>query len=153
MNRRNDRGKYGALSFGEILSRCLHSKCPVCGTGRLFAKLTRLGSLRDFFLPLEECEFCHFHFARQPGYYLGVVTPILPILALAVGAIFAVFAYLVFDLDLNTILSWGSVGLGIGFILLFRTAVAIYVSIDHAVDPPTKDADTEPSTSQPPDKD
>ncbi len=121
--------------FFAILARCLQSRCPVCGQGRLFAKLTHLQRIRDFFLPLEHCEHCGFRFNRQPGYYFGVVTPILPILALCTGVIFAAFAYLECQQELQVVLTWGAVGIGVGFFLFFRTAIAIYVALDHAIDP------------------
>lgn len=125
-------------SFGEIFSLCLHSKCPVCGRGRLFSKMTSLRGARDLFLPLEHCEVCHFRFGRQPGYYLGVITPILPILALVTGAIFSGITYFGFHQEIETVLAWGAVGVGIGFAGFFRTAVAVYVAIDHAIDPPKR---------------
>lgn len=131
----------GDASFFVILSRSLSSKCPVCGQGRLFSKLSRLQQLSDLFLPLKQCEICSFRFGRQPGYYLGVVTPILPFLSLMTGAIFAGTTYFGFHQDLETVLTWGAVGVGIGFLLLFRTAIAVYVALDHAIDPPKKDID------------
>jgi uncharacterized protein (DUF983 family) len=123
-------------SFFVILSRTLSSRCPVCGQGRLFSKLSRLQRFTDFFLPLDHCENCHFRFGRQPGYYFGVVTPILPMLALVMGVFFVAVAYFGFQPKLEIVLTWGAVGVGVGFFLFFRTAVAIYVALDHAIDPP-----------------
>jgi hypothetical protein len=97
--------------------------------------------VRDLFFPLERCNACHFRFGRQPGYYFGVVTPILPILALATGAAFAGIAYFGFHQELKTVLTWGAVGVGIGFLMFFRTAIAVYVALDHAIDPPKNDAE------------
>lgn len=126
-------------TFGEIFFRCLRSKCPVCGRGKLFEKITNLSQMRDLFLPLTSCTVCFFRFGRQPGYYFGVVTPILPLLSLAVGLVFAGTAHFGFHRELESVLTWGGVGLGIGILLFFRTSIAIYVALDHAIDPPERD--------------
>lgn len=127
-------------TVGEVFSRCLRSRCPVCGRGRLFAEITHLPSVRYLFVPLERCDACAFRFGRQPGYYFGVVTPILPILALATGGVFAGVAYFGLEQDLQSVLAWGAAGIAAGFFLFFRTAIAVYVALDHAIDPPKNDA-------------
>src|SRR5271169_1686622 len=129
----------GGASFFVILSRSLSSKCPVCGRGRLFSKLSRLRRFADLFLPLKQCEACSFRFGRQPGYYFGVVTPILPILSLATGLVFAGAAYFGLHQELEAVFAWGAMGVGTGFLLFFRTAMAVYVALDHVIDPPKRD--------------
>lgn len=124
------------VSFFIILSRCLSSKCPVCGRGRLFAKFYLVQGFNEVFIPLKECRICGFRFGRQPGYYFGVVTPTLPILALMMGAIFAGVTYFGFHQEIDSVLLWGGVGVAIGFFLFFRTAIAVYIALDHAIDPP-----------------
>lgn len=133
--------KEGA-SFFVILSRSLSSQCPVCGRGRLFSRLTRVRRMAELFMPLKQCAACGFSFGRQPGYYLGVVTPILPILALMMGAVFAGVSYFVIHHPLETTLAWGGVGVGFGLVVFFRTAIAVYVALDHAIDPPKQGEDS-----------
>lgn len=89
-------------------------------------------------MPLERCRVCDFLFGRQPGYYFGVVTPILPLLALATGMVFSGISYFGFHQERDTALEWGVVGLILGFILFFRTAIAVYVALDHTIDPPAR---------------
>jgi hypothetical protein len=55
------------------------------------------------------------------------------------GAIFAGVTYFGFHQELDIVLGWGGVGVGIGFLLFFRTAIAVYVALDHAIDPPKQD--------------
>jgi uncharacterized protein (DUF983 family) len=129
-------------SFFIILSRALSSKCPVCGQGQLFAKLHQIQNSTHFFIPLEVCNNCKFQFGRQPGYYFGVITPILPILALATGAFSAGIIYFVFKQKVETVLRWAGAGTLVGFLLFFRTAVAIYIALDHAIDPPNKEGNS-----------
>lgn len=88
---------------------------------------------------MERCDACSFRFGRQPGYYFGVVTPILPILALAAGAVVAGIAHFGFHQELETVLAWGGLGTAVGLLLFFRTAIAVYVALDHAVDPPARE--------------
>ncbi|MDR3606391.1 MAG: hypothetical protein P4M08_03310 [Oligoflexia bacterium] len=120
----------------RVLSRCLRSKCPVCGQGRLFASPADIRNFSEIFLPLKKCSACGFRFSRQPGYYFGAVTPILPILALMTGTIFAGVSYFGLHQELDAVIMSGATGVILGFILLFRTAIAIYIALDHAVDPP-----------------
>ena len=75
-------------SFLEILFLCLRSRCPVCGQGSLFTPITKIRTIRDLCLPPECCCHCQFLFRREPGYYFGVLTPVLPILSLLTGLIF-----------------------------------------------------------------
>ncbi len=119
-----------------VFQRCLRHQCPVCLNGRLYAKLAETRRIHDLIFPLEFCPSCHFRFAREPGYYVGIITPLLPILSLGTGAIFAALAYFFSNGDVDTALISGAIGLGLGFILLFRTSIAIYVAIDHLVNRP-----------------
>lgn len=98
----------------------------MCGQGRLF----------ELFLPPDRCEVCRFQFARQPGYYFGVLTPILPILSLMTGIFFAGVSYFGFHEAIDSVLVSGGVGIAVGFGAFFRTAIAIYIALDHAIDPP-----------------
>jgi hypothetical protein len=123
-------------SFLNILFRTLTSKCPVCGEGKLFSKLNDVQSGTDLFIPLKNCNRCQFQFARQSGYYFGVVTPVLPILALFTGAFFAGTSYFGFHTEAEDALYWGGAGIIVGVFLFFRPAIALYIAIDHAIDPP-----------------
>jgi uncharacterized protein (DUF983 family) len=125
-------------SFFTILSRCLKSECPVCGEGRLFAHITRVESVGEIFFPLEKCAVCGFKFAREPGYYLGVLMPVLPILSLPMGAFFAAVSYFYLNLDLDSVFAALILGLIVGCLMCFRTSIALYVTFDHSIRPPTE---------------
>jgi uncharacterized protein (DUF983 family) len=124
-------------SFLKILSLSLCSKCPVCERGRLFVPYLQAHRFRDYFLPLENCESCRFQFGREPGYYFGVLTPTLSILALGLGILFSGISYFLFHLDLVDVILIGALGLIMGLILFFRTAIAVFIAFDHAIDPPS----------------
>ena len=95
-------------------------------------------------MPAENCNVCGFKFAREPGYYFGVLTPTLSLLSLGVGALFALSALFLVGLHIPTVLAAGAVGIGIGTIGFFRTAIAIFISFDHLVDPPSQAFRTDP---------
>ncbi len=126
----------GQKSFFEILSLCLRSTCPVCGSGPLFKAITKARKAREFFLPLKSCKHCGFLFGREPGYYFGVLTPLLPMMSLGVGLVFAGATYGLLETDLSGVLAGGAVGIVLGFFGFFRTSIAIYIALDHAIDPP-----------------
>jgi hypothetical protein len=65
-----------------------------------------------------------------------VLTPVLPLLALVAGAACAGLYYWVAQPEnILELLIPGGVGVALGFVIFFRPALAIYVRIDHAVDP------------------
>lgn len=136
MNKRDDLMS-SSKSFFQILSLCLRSICPVCGQGRLFVSIFKLRSVTDFFLPPHHCQSCGFQFRREAGYYFGVLTPLLPLFSLATGLCFVLAYYLtVRPEDPYQLLLPGALGTACGFIFFFRSAIAIYISLDHAIDPP-----------------
>lgn len=99
--------------------------------------LRKIRSFAHLFIPPGHCGYCGFRFRRESGYYFGVLTPLLPIFALATGLVFIASYYLwarpVHALDLL----WpGIVGTVVGFIVFLRPTLAIFISIDHAIDPP-----------------
>lgn len=52
---------------GHILSL----KCPNCGKSKVFYK--NENSFISFPKMKEDCESCHYHFDREPGYFLGAM--------------------------------------------------------------------------------
>ena len=125
--------------FFHILYLCLRSRCPVCEKGRLFRRLLEVRSIGELFLPLKNCDVCGFKFGREPGYFFGIITPTLPILALATALISVIADYAIcHPEDSRDLIPVGVVGGCIGLVLFFRTSIAIYVAIDHAIDPPKK---------------
>jgi len=122
-------------SFFDLLFLCLQSKCPVCAEGKLFARFWSFKSDGPIFLPLEYCSVCGFKFNREPGYLSGCFFPILPIIALFVAALFAATAYFILKLDPDEIVVATLLGAVVGFIIFFRTAIAIFIAIDHAIHP------------------
>ena len=51
-------------SYFTVLSRAWRLRCPRCGQSKLFAGWIRMKP---------ECENCHLHYQREPGYFLGSI--------------------------------------------------------------------------------
>jgi hypothetical protein len=54
------------------------------------------------------------------------------------GIFFAGISYFGFHEEIDGVLAWGGLGIAIGFVAFFRTAIAIYIALDHAIDPTTE---------------
>ncbi|MES2763806.1 MAG: DUF983 domain-containing protein [Bacteroidota bacterium] len=48
----------------------MKEKCPNCGKGNVYAKKKRFLELP---VMKDDCEVCHYHFDREPGYFLGAM--------------------------------------------------------------------------------
>ncbi len=55
---------------GNLWMRIIKEKCPNCGKGNVYAKKTKFLQLP---VMKEDCEVCHYHFDREPGYFLGAM--------------------------------------------------------------------------------
>lgn len=125
-------------SFPELLSLCLRSTCPVCARGRLFVSRARARSPREHFLPARRCDSCGFEFTREPGYFLGAITPVLQLLALGFAAAVGGLSYAFAGARLPEVLYVGAAAAALGLLVFSRTAVAVFIAIDHALDPPRR---------------
>ncbi len=55
---------------GSLFMRIMKEKCPNCGKGNVYAKKKRFLELP---VMKDDCEVCHYHFDREPGYFLGAM--------------------------------------------------------------------------------
>jgi uncharacterized protein (DUF983 family) len=55
---------------GSLFMRIMKEKCPNCGTGDVYAKKTKFLELP---VMKDDCDICHYHFDREPGYFLGAM--------------------------------------------------------------------------------
>jgi uncharacterized protein (DUF983 family) len=55
---------------GNLFMEIMKEKCPNCGKGDVYAKKRRFLELP---VMKEECDICHYHFDREPGYFLGAM--------------------------------------------------------------------------------
>lgn len=98
-------------------------------------ELTRLS---DIWEPAKSCRYCRFVYRREAGYFFGAIIPVLPILSLLTGALIAGAYYVVArPVEVEDALPYGAMGVALGFISLYRVAIAIYIAFDHTIDPPS----------------
>jgi uncharacterized protein (DUF983 family) len=56
--------------MGNTILNVINEKCPKCGEGYVFKQ-----QVSYLHLPImnNECEKCHYHYDREPGYFLGAM--------------------------------------------------------------------------------
>ena len=128
----------------RYLWRAMRLKCPVCGTRPIFVKTWRVRSFHDWFTPLDGCPRCGYPYEREPGYFLLAVFGFNPGFAVFVGV--SVFVWLAETRDIGVMNVWAfllAVGLPIPIInvLVARHAKALFIALDHFVDPHVRDGD------------
>ena len=55
---------------GNLFIRVMKEKCPNCGKGDVYRKKTKFLELP---VMKDDCDICHYHFDREPGYFLGAM--------------------------------------------------------------------------------
>ncbi len=129
----------------RYLWRAMCLKCPVCGTRPIFIPWYRVRSFHDWFTPLDGCPRCGYPYEREPGYFLLAVFGFNPGFAVFVAVV--IFIYLAYTQeDLGHMPAWAfmcAVGLPVPIIniLIARHAKALFIALDHFVDPHVHDLD------------
>jgi predicted RNA-binding Zn-ribbon protein involved in translation (DUF1610 family) len=123
--------------LGVFLRRAIQLRCPECGVSPMFVPLARTRSLHDWYQPLDGCPRCGYAYEREPGYFLlaiwgsqyGVVAGFgvtLGLILLSAG------------LSLTKVLWFTCVPMFILAVAFIRHAKAIYLAVDHFIDPQRK---------------
>ncbi len=128
----------------RYLWRAMRLKCPVCGTRPIFIPWYRVRSFHDWFTPLDGCPRCGYPYEREPGYFLLAVFGFNPGFAVFVATV--IFIYLAETDQAVQMPAWQFmcvVGLPVPIIniIIARHAKALFVALDHFVDPHVHDAD------------
>ncbi len=118
-----------------FLWRALRLKCPVCGRSPIFVPVTRTRSVMDWFTPLDGCPRCGFPFEREPGYFLFSLWVLNFGFVVSVALISYIF--LEYYCDVSTPVLLVATGLPAPFvgILIARHAKALFIAVDHFIDP------------------
>lgn len=129
----------------RYLWRAARLKCPVCGVRPIFVPLKRVRSFHDWFTPLDGCPRCGYPYEREPGYFL------LAIFGFNFG--FAVFLGMgsfiglvllgqdVVNMPWWQLVLWTILPIPIVNVLIARHAKALFVALDHFVDPHVREND------------
>jgi uncharacterized protein (DUF983 family) len=117
------------------LRRALRLRCPECGISPIFKPWRETRALFDWFTPLDGCPRCGYAYQREEGYFLlatwGVNYGVVAGLALLISMMFewlhplTMWQYVLYVFTPMPLLSFA----------LVRHAKAIWLAIDHFVDP------------------
>jgi len=124
-----------APTIWTSLRRALRLRCPECGISPIFTPWRDTRSLFDWFTPLDGCPRCGYAYQREEGYFLlatwGVNYGVVAGLALLISMMFewlhplTMWQYVLYVFTPMPLLSFA----------LVRHAKAIWLAIDHFVDP------------------
>lgn len=119
-----DEPQHSVLST-PYFRRALRLRCPVCGEGKMFARMTMW----------QTCPVCGFPFEREPGYWTNAVT--LNFMTTGGLAVLLVVPLAYSGLPVLVVLALGLI-LGTLFPLLcFQHSKALWLAIDLRIRPPT----------------
>ncbi len=115
----------GRTGYWTSVGRAWRLCCPRCGQGRLFKNLISMNA---------ECDHCHLHYEREPGYFLGSIYINYGLTALLVTLFY-------FALFFSGVVSpqealWTVTAFALVFpIWFFRYARSLWMGFDHYWDP------------------
>jgi uncharacterized protein (DUF983 family) len=129
------RGPFTAGNAALYLRRAIRLRCPVCGEHPIFAGWRRTRGLAQWLTPLEGCPRCRYRYDREPGYFL-LATWAFDYAAVGGAALAAWFLLSTFtDLPLVPMLLLLLLPMPVASVLLVRHAKALWLALDHFVDP------------------
>lgn len=130
-----------AAKAGAYFTRAARLRCPVCGTKPIFPRAHTVRRPFDWFTPLDGCPRCGYAYEREPGYFLLAVW----VIDCGCGSLLGALIYLAleFRADPPWYVLLPSVILPVlAFDVLFvRHAKALFMAIDHLLDPHVKGGD------------
>ncbi len=134
----------GVREAFAYLGRAALLRCPVCGTKPIFLPMRRVRRLDDWFAPLDGCPRCGYAYEREPGYFLLAIFGFNLGFAVFVGI--TVFTIIAATHDIAAMPTWELLAktvLPIPFLnlLIARHCKALFIALDHFVDPHVRDAD------------
>ena len=105
--------------------RALRLRCPVCGEGRMFARMAMQ----------QTCPACGFPFEREPGYWTNAVT--LNFMTMGGLAVLLVAPLAYSGLPVLLVIALGMLLAALFPLLAFRHIKALWLAIDLRIRPPT----------------
>ena len=118
----------------DRIGGALRLACPACGRGRLFESAWRMA---------RRCPVCGLAFEREDGYFVGAMyVGMVTTSAIAIG-LYAV-GRLLLDLDAGVLLAVLIIAMVALPPLLWRHTRALWLAIDHAIDPRASGRDGPP---------
>jgi uncharacterized protein (DUF983 family) len=121
--------------FAQYMKRACRLTCPECGRSPIFKPLRQVRGITDWLRPLDGCPRCRYRYEREEGYFLlaiwvinyGIVGGLAVFLALTLDALVG--------LTLRQQILYVVLPMPFLSFLLARHAKALFLAIDHFVDP------------------
>lgn len=122
-------------SLIRYLARAMRLRCPECGISPLFVKFRNTRSVRDWFTPLDGCPRCGYAYEREDGYFLVAIWGVHYFVVAGAGLVAGLMADLLFRVSLIVLVSAVCVPMVLFGFFFARWSKAIYLAIDHFIDP------------------
>jgi len=124
--------------FWPFFVRSLRLRCPECGISPIFMPLRRVGSLWDWFTPLDGCPRCGYAYLREDGYFL-LATWVINYGIVALLAVIVSFTLdSVLHLSIRQQILYVFLPMPFVSFLLARHAKSMWLAMDHYFDPHRK---------------
>lgn len=112
--------------------------CPVCGAKPIFKKWHRVRSFYDWFTPLDGCPRCGYPYEREPGYFLLAVFGF----NFGIGTTLGIGSFICLaewgdaaDMSIWTLILTTAAPIPVLNLLIARHMKALFIALDHFVDP------------------
>ena len=124
--------------LGRFVGRALRLQCPECGRHPVFTPARKVRSLYDWFYPLDGCPQCGYAYEREDGYFLIAIWAVNYGLVGALGMTAGLLMQAYTTLSLWRIVAILALTMPLASVLFARHAKAIYLAVDHYLDPHVK---------------
>ena len=124
--------------FWTFMRRALALRCPECGLNPIFRPLREVKNLYDYFTPLDGCPHCGYPYEREDGYFLLSVWVLNYGIVSMIGLLAGIFIQSRYHPGVFSPLWLWLLPLPVISFLLARHSKAIFLAIDHAIDPHVK---------------
>ena len=124
--------------LGEVVGRVARLRCPRCGQGRIFGRWSRM---------LDACARCGLAFEREAGYFVGAIY-----LNYGVTVLLALAGYFFLEVWLSPpagrqVWLWSAFAV-VFPVWFYRYSKALWLGLDHLVDPGGRGAPPGPGLSR-----
>jgi uncharacterized protein (DUF983 family) len=125
-------------------------RCPSCGVSPMFRPLLKSRTLDQWLTPLKGCPKCRYDYEREPGYFLPATWMVHCFSVLGLGTTLMILAEWFWDLSSLALVAVACIPSLLFSFLFARHSKAIYLALDHWIDPPVVGTQDEPNAVRAP---
>ena len=127
------------LSAWVFIRRAMHLRCPECGISPMFIPALKVRSIWNWFTPLDGCPRCGYAYERETGYFLMATWAFNYGIIAGLGMTAALLIDHFFQPTLTRLILMVCIPMPICAFLFARHAKALYLAMDHYIDPHRND--------------